>query len=73
MYKHFTVANEYFVESQASMEHEPELVQALDAIFTGVTEVQNQIRDRAKLGSTAVRLYQFLFPLLGKSQKDLIF
>ena len=52
MYKHFTAANEYFVESQASMEHEPELNQALDAIFTGVTEVQHQIRDRAKLGST---------------------
>ena len=53
MYKHFTTANEYFVESQASMEHEPELVQALDAIFVGVTEVQHQIRDRAKLDSTA--------------------
>ena len=53
MYKHFTSANEYFVESKASMEYEPELVQALDAIFVGVTEVQRQIRDRAKLGSTA--------------------
>ena len=53
MYKHFTAANEYFVESKASMEYEPELVQALDTIFVGVTEVQRQIRDRAKLGSTA--------------------
>ena len=53
MYKHFTAANEYFVESKASMEYEPELVQALDAIFVGVTEVQRQARDRAKLGSTA--------------------
>ena len=53
MYKHFTAANEYFVESKASMEYEPELVQALDAIFVGVTEVQRQVRDRAKLGSTA--------------------
>ena len=53
MYKHFTAANEYFVESRASMEYEPELVQSLDAIFVGVTEVQRQIRDRAKLGSTA--------------------
>ena len=53
MYKHFTAANEYFVESKASMEYEPELVQALDTIFLGVTEVQRQIRDRAKLGSTA--------------------
>ena len=35
------------------MEYEPELVQALDAIFVGVTEVQRQVRDRAKLGSTA--------------------
>ena len=52
-YKHFTAANEYFVESKASMEYEPELVQALDAIFVGVTEVQRQVRDRAKLGSTA--------------------
>ena len=52
MYKYFTAANEYFVESQASMEHETELNQASDAIFTGVTEVQHQIRDRAKLGST---------------------
>ena len=53
MYKHFTAANEYFVESKASMEYEPELVQALDAIFVGATEVQRQVRDRAKLGSTA--------------------
>ena len=53
MYKHFTAANEYFVESKASMEYEPDLVQALDAIFVGVTEVQRQIRVRAKLGSTA--------------------
>ena len=53
MYKHFTGANEYFVESKASMEYEPERVQALDAIFVGVTEVQRQVRDRAKLGSTA--------------------
>ena len=53
MYKHFTAANEYFVESKASMEYEPELVQALDAIFVGVTEVQRQVRDRAKLSSTA--------------------
>ena len=53
MYKHFTAANEYFVEFKASMEYEPELVQALDAIFVGVTEVQRQVRDRAKLGSTA--------------------
>ena len=53
MYKHFTAANEYFVESKASMEYEPELVQPLDAIFVGVTEVQRQVRDRAKLGSTA--------------------
>ena len=53
MYKHFTAANEYFVESKASMEYEPELVQALDAIFVGVAEVQRQVRDRAKLGSTA--------------------
>ena len=53
MYKHFTAANEYFVESKASMEYEPDLVQALDAIFVGVTEVQRLIRDRAKLGSTA--------------------
>ena len=53
MYKHFTAANEYFVESKASMEYEPELVQALDTIFVGVTEVQRQIRHRAKLGSTA--------------------
>ena len=53
MYKHFTAANEYFVESKASMEYELELVQALDAIFVGVTEVQRQVRDRAKLGSTA--------------------
>ena len=53
MYKHFTAANEYFVESKASMEYERELVQALDAIFVGVTEVQRQVRDRAKLGSTA--------------------
>ena len=53
MYKHFTAANEYFVESKASMEYEPELVQALDTIFVGVTEVQRQVRDRAKLGSTA--------------------
>ena len=53
MYKHFTAANEYFVESKASMEYEPDLVQALDAILVGVTEVQRQIRDRAKLGSTA--------------------
>ena len=53
MYKHFTAANEYFVESKASVEYEPELVQALDAIFVEVTEVQRQIRDRAKLGSTA--------------------
>ena len=53
MYQHFTAANEYFVESKASMEYEPELVQALDTIFVGVTEVQRQIRDRAKLGSTA--------------------
>ena len=53
MYKHFTAANEYFVESKASMEYEPELVQALDAIFVGVTEVQRQVRDIAKLGSTA--------------------
>ena len=35
------------------MEYEPELVQALDAIFVGVTEVQRQVRNRAKLGSTA--------------------
>ena len=47
MYKHFTAANEYFVE------YEPEFVQALDAIFVGVTEVQRQVRDGAKLGSTA--------------------
>ena len=53
MYKHFTAANEYFVESKLAMEYEPELVQALDAIFVGVTEVQRQVRDRAKLGSTA--------------------
>ena len=53
MYKHFTAANEYFVESKASMEYEPELVEALDAIFVGVTEVQGLVRDRAKLGSTA--------------------
>ena len=53
MYKHFTAANEYFVESKASMEYEPGLVQALEAIFVGVTEVQRQVRDRAKLGSTA--------------------
>ena len=53
MYKHFTAANEYFVESKASMEYEPQLVQVLDAIFVGVTEVQRQVRDRAKLGSTA--------------------
>ena len=53
MYKHFTAANEYFVESKASMEYEPDLVQVLDAIFVGVTEVQRQVRDRAKLGSTA--------------------
>ena len=53
MYKHFTAANEYFVESKASMEYEPELVQVLDAIFVGVTEVQRQVRDRAKLDSTA--------------------
>ena len=53
MYKHFTAAYEYFVESKASMEYEPELVQALHTIFVGVTEVQRQIRDRAKLGSTA--------------------
>ena len=53
MYKHFTAANEYFVESKASMEYEPELVEALDAIFVGVTEVQRLVRDRAKLGSTA--------------------
>ena len=53
MYKHFTAANEYFVESKASMEYEPDLVQALDAIFVGVTEVQRLVRDRAKLGSTA--------------------
>ena len=45
MYKHFTAANEYFVESKASMEYEPELVQALDAIFVGVTEVQRQVRE----------------------------
>ena len=53
MYKHFTAANEYFVESKASMEYEPHLVQALDAVFVGVTEVQRLVRDRAKLGSTA--------------------
>ena len=53
MYKHFTAANEYFVEAKLAMEYEPELVQALDAIFVGVTEVQRQVRDRAKLGSTA--------------------
>ena len=53
MYKHFTAANEYFVESKASMEYEPGLVQALDAIFVGVIEVQRQVRDRAKLGSIA--------------------
>ena len=35
------------------MEYEPELVEALDAIFVGVTEVQRLVRDRAKLGSTA--------------------
>ena len=53
MYQHFTAANEYFVESKASMEYEPELVQTLDAIFVGVTEVQRQVRDRAKLSSKA--------------------
>ena len=53
MYKHFTATNEYFVESKASMESEPELVQALDAIFVWVTEVQRLGRERAKLGSTA--------------------
>ena len=72
MYKHFTAANEYFVESKASMEYEPELVQALDAIFVGVTEVQRLVRDRAKLGSTAATSVPI--SLTGKkNQKDQIF
>ena len=68
MYKHFTAANEYFVESKASMEYEPDLVQALDAIFVGVTEVQRLVRDRAKLGSTEATSVSY-FPHWEKAPK----
>ena len=53
IYKHFTAAHEYFLESMPNLGNEPTLVQAMDQIFVGVTEVQSLIKDRAKLGTTA--------------------
>ena len=53
IYKHFTAAHEYFLESMPHLGNEPDLVQAMDQIFVGVTEVQGLIKDRAKLGTTA--------------------
>ena len=51
--KHFSAAHEYFLESMLHLGNEPDLVQAMDQIFVGVTEVQGLIKDRAKLGTTA--------------------
>ena len=53
IYKHFTAAHEYFIESMPHLGNEPDLVQAMNQIFVGVTEVQSLIKDRAKLGTTA--------------------
>ena len=53
IYKHSTAAHEYFLESMPHLGNEPDLVQAMDQIFVGVTEVQGLIKDRAKLGTTA--------------------